>query len=116
MAANDEFPRGWTLTSRAVGAGQVASIIVPAVAGVTHVLDTVIARLLGTPGGGGAEFTVLNGAIVLADLYIAVPGVDETVLTDVGMSAAVGAALQVNFNAVSVAGVNQFLVIQGHDI
>lgn len=117
MAANDEFPRGWTLTNGVAGAG-TAIVTVPAVVGVAHILDSVILRLLNT--GAGALFATnvnLQGAF-LTELIVpaAVVAVDDVSLTGMNVSSTVGGTLIVTFTTPATAGISEIITIQGHDI
>jgi hypothetical protein len=116
-----DFPRGWTLTVDLVGA---ASITVPAIPGVSHVLDAFFAQL-GTNAGGGAlqvqlsssDGTFNNMVIGHPILPAAAAGSFESASasgSDLGLAAGPGASLTVFMGA--IAGVTETLVIQGHDI
>lgn len=119
MAANDEFPRGWTLSSRAAAAGQVAAIHIPAVPGVAHVLDSFTARAVSNAAAAGPIgflVEILGSTLVLAELYVVPSTVDEMGGTGIGFLAAVGVALDITFDIVTIANVDQLLICQGHNV
>lgn len=76
MAANDEFPRGWTQTSGG-GAVGAASIVFPATAGLTWVLTSVYWDIYTTGAYTGPiiEYpTVTSNGVVLLTGYVWAPG------------------------------------------
>lgn len=116
MAANDEFPRGWTSTVIVVGG---ASIVIPAAPGVAHVLDGFTFILDNTSGGATTNVTLSlsssDGAynslpIGRAVADAASAGSDSD--TDLNLAAGPGASLTISAPAVAV----QHLRVHGHDI
>ena len=114
-----EFPRGWLLTMQA-GGGALASITVPAVPGVVHVLDSFSAvyTCSAATGTASANNVQITGGPLLA--LLALPG--GAVGSDSGggsgldYATAPGAALTVAFAGASPGSFFEFLTIQGHDI
>lgn len=116
-----DFPRGWSYEV-SPAAGVAASITVAGVAGVVHVLDAFYALLQNATGAAannagisvaldGVTFQTLG--LVGVEAAAMAQGTDSA--TELGLAANVGSALIVKFNA-GVAGMNEFLRIQGHDI
>jgi hypothetical protein len=116
-----DFPRGWTLTVDLVGA---ASITVPAIAGVAHVLDAFSAQLATAAGGAALQVLLSSSGGTFTNLVIGHPilpaaaaGSFESAAasgSDLNLAAGIGESLTVFIGA--VAGVTETLVIQGHDI
>lgn len=114
-----DFPRGWTLTAQA-NAGASATITVPGVAGVAHVLDAFDAKL------GGSTAQVCSIRISSSDgVYTSVPlglivtsagSGDSASGSGLDLAAGPGASIQVGFDAVGGTGNVEQLVCQGHDI
>lgn len=115
MTANDEFPRGQTIT--VVTAGQ-ATVTLPAVAGITHVIDEITVRILGT--------TAAN--TVVGFIFTTVPGLNLTQTGTVGgtlttdtdtisgpISGIINSAVTIASGG-AVAGVTQILRVTWHDI
>lgn len=111
-----DFPRGFTLSKLVGGGAPAASITVPATPGISHILDTFTARLISTLPGGAGPVDVTASGLVLTELYLAAAGVDQDGGTGLGIPSGVGLALTVTFSAVTIAGVDQFLLIQGYEI
>jgi hypothetical protein len=118
-----EFPRGWTLTS-ATTAGAAATITVPAVPGVVHVLDSLQASLVAVAAAAAGSFiwvTVSWGGF--APIYLTLLasnggaiGNESASLSGLDIATAPATALTVAFNAPAAANYNEVLLIQGHDI
>lgn len=121
MAATDEFPRGWTLSAVA-GNPNTASVTVPAVAGVSHVLDSLYAKLISEGGGGGTfapSITVTVSGILVLTVFLVVGvtvGVDDFQGSDLGLTTTPGNSIVVTFTQPCVATTIEELVIQGHDL
>jgi hypothetical protein len=120
-----DFPRGWTLSAEAPS-GQVTTIVVPAVAGVAHVLDAVIAKGVAFAGAAAAVTRVrvstsdgvFTNFILMRLVTPAVSaGADSAgdSVSELNMAGGQGASMTVAFD-VAVANVIELLVIQGHDI
>lgn len=121
------FPRGWTKTS-SPGAGNVASIVVPGITGVSHVLDSFEARVSSSLTTGPVQWEILLtssdlvfNALVIGWLFANAAAsatnvvVDTESATGLDMAAGPGASMTVAFQFASAA-VIPFLRIQGHDI
>lgn len=128
MAANDEFPRGWTLSVVVSGAG-TATITVPSLAGVAHVLDSFEAKVsnTSTTQGAGDQITVSSSLATYSGFVIGLLGAslvaaagdvntDEASGSGLGLATAPGESLTVAFNGPAFAGATMLLVIQGHDV
>lgn len=114
-----DFPRGWLLTGGPAGAGTAASITVPSIAGVVHVLDSITATLLSFAAAAGGSFSSITvGGIQVMNLAFGggAFGTDVGTLSGMDVATAPGAALIVAFNQVTITNYVQLLVIQGHDI
>ena len=116
-----DFPRGWTLSNGLGVAGGTASVTAPAIAGIVHVLDSFTAYLL-NPTAAGAATIILNssdGVFTNFTLAIIEAGAAPSLGTASGsgldLAAGPGASLTIAFNA-GLAGANQTIVAQGHDI
>lgn len=119
MAANDEFPRGWTLVS-ATGGATPSSITVPPVPGIIHILDDFSVKIINNGGGLITSVTVtFTGAttVTLAFLIVeaAQGSVDSASGSGLGLSSVPGGSLVVAINATTASEL-QLLVAQGHDI
>lgn len=117
-----DFPRGWTLQS-IVGPAATASIIVPATAGVVHVLDSLAASFIASAAAAVAAvaFVQINtGAGLLTYMELVSNGGvvsrDSDSLSGLDLATAPGAALTVTFSGAAPANYAQLIVIQGHDI
>jgi hypothetical protein len=119
-----DFPRGWTLSVDGVGAAQ--QIVVPAIAGVAHVLDAFVAvftNFSAAASGGLIQVSSSDGTFnnfVIGRLNTPTPAAGSQEMasasgSDLGLAAGPGASLTVKF---SLGGANlaETLVIQGHDI
>lgn len=120
MAANDEYPRGWTFTIETVGPGAAASITLPAVSGVTHVLESVHAQILTVVATGvaiGVNVDLGTGAVQYGAIQTSgtVPD-SERFDQDIDLPGAIGAAITVALATAPVANEVQYLTIRGHDI
>jgi hypothetical protein len=118
--STSDFPRGWTFSART--AGTAASITVPAIPGVIHVLDSVNAKIFNGSGGQAGLLVTLTSsdgifaAFLLGELEAVTPnGTDEISLSTLDLAAGAGASLTVAYNG-GIALVNENLLIQGHDI
>lgn len=120
-----DFPRGWTLNSF-VGPGSTASIVVPAIPGVVHVLDSfnaVLEAAAAAAAGLGADVNLTSSdgtftAFVLGVMANAggAVGSDTASGSGLDLAAGPGASLTISFNIAAAANYNEFLLVQGHDI
>lgn len=114
-----DFPRGWTLTvDSAAGA---ATITVPAVAGVVHVLDSFTAKITTGAAAGGALVTLSSSdgvftSVPLGAINSPASSSDMASASGLDLAAGPGASLTIACNAGPPAGGAEFLMIQGHDI
>ena len=115
-----DFPRGWTLSSYV--AGGLASITVPAIAGVVHVLDSFTGTIYNTAASTAELRVVVSSSdgvfasLPLAELVAAATnGSDSGGGSGLDLAAGPGASLTIAFNG-SATGINEFLLVQGHDI
>lgn len=126
MAANDEFPRGGILASIQNASGVAATITIPAVAGVSHVLDSIhafVKEYVALGAATGYPLIVKDGANTLPaegwnPILIPANG-DSDSYDDPGpniLTGTVNAALTVQFTVAPGAGVMQELAIKWHDI
>lgn len=121
MPANDEFPRGWVLHNESGAVGTQASITVPAVAGIAHVLSQVDWTLENFAGASNFDsFVDVLIAGVLAT-RLSLTTVAAGTIRDSGtwggkFQAPLNTSLQVRLSSVVVAGVTEVLVIQGYDV
>jgi len=69
MAANDEFPRGWDLVAGVASAG--ASLGVPAIPGITHVLTGITVLFWNPTGVTPAEIGVKVNGVVFGIIILA---------------------------------------------
>jgi hypothetical protein len=117
-----DFPRGWTLAVDQA----IASITVPAIPGVAHVLDSVSAKMNSTNAAVGGALVTLSSSdgtynnFVLGHLQtagVAAPGSESDSLSgsDLNLAAGPGASLTIAFSG-GGPGIGETLVIQGHDI
>lgn len=121
MAADDELPRGWVLSAEPAF-GTNAQIVLPAIAGVAHVLDAVYGKAIASGGFAGGYLAVPNVIdsdgldinLGLVSLEAAGVGVDDATASALGIVGGVGASMTVTL--ISAAGVAVFLLVQGHDI
>lgn len=123
MAANDDFPRGWTFSSGITGAGGSPGLVVPAIAGVSHIL-THAEYILENSGAGAAAGLSLEiessagpifPSIGLAVVLGGVVGKDSAIY-DGKIQCPNGLALIVGPVAANPAGYVSTLFIQGYDI
>lgn len=119
MAADDEFPRGWVYFASQAAGNTTLPIVVPGVAGVSHVLDSFSA--LGFSGGGTFLAQVLLGSsdglyvgVPIGALYSPASGTDEASGESLGICVSIGASITVQVQP--SAGMESYLMIQGHDI
>lgn len=117
MAASDEFPRG-TVTS-ALNSAAVASITIPAVVGVSHVVTDVYGKLI-TSSVYGPIVSLSSaslGTIFLMQLVC--PGTSDATDSDdasgLQLRAAPNEAVTIAFNA-WIAGTTEFIRAQWYDI
>jgi hypothetical protein len=61
MAADDDFPRGWTV-SQAGGTGVQAFVSVAAITGVIHVLTSVLASVTCSPAGAFFQTVLVSSS------------------------------------------------------
>ena len=116
-----DFPRGWTLT--AFGVGAAATITVPAIPGVVHVLDSFSAKLTNNGGAAVGDPVQLSSSdgvyssFQIGQLLISATAesVDTDSASDLDLPAGPGASLTITIPNPGVS--NQvFLRVQGHDI
>lgn len=120
MAANDEFPRGWTLIS-APAAGNIATITVPAAAGIVRVLDGFDALTFNGSGSAtaiGINLTSSDGVynayqIGMVVAATASSGLDSA--TGLNLATGPGSNLTVAWGT-GLASSLEYLRIRGHDI
>lgn len=121
-----DFPRGWTLSS-APAPPAAASITIPALPGIVHVLDGFTAKLFNSNTSFGANNHVLlsssDGAFssfVLALLATAQPAaatsyqLDSASESGLGLAAGPGASLTISFDG-GAASFYEFLLVHGYD-
>lgn len=118
MAATDELPRGWIHTD--LTDGSAASIAIPAVPGVSHVIDGIYAKLSFSAILGPYQVELTSavtwaGGLTVANLYLPAAGSDDATLSGLGLTGLPGEVLTVKFNSFA-AGVFEMLIVQGHDI
>lgn len=121
MAAGDELPRGWTLSTDP-GFGATATLTLPAIANVAHVLDAFDAKAIAQaafPGGYVAVIGVSDSAglainVGILGLEPSGAGNDEAGGQSLGIVCGVGASLTVTLD--SSPDIAVFLLVQGHDI
>lgn len=121
MAANEEFPRGWTLNGFGSGAGLV-SVVAPATPGIIHVLDSIYARITNNGAGGafGPVLQVVTSTILVFRNQLltanAVVTIDETSFSNLNIASAPGGDMTVQFSGNLGVGLTGIIVAQGHDI
>ena len=108
-----EFPRGWAQVSNAP-AFALASITIPAVPGVVHVLDQLTLRATNTTATLYGP-TVTVGAITF-QLFAFPNSTDELAMSGLDLASPPGAALVIAFAAVASSGTAHTIQAQGHDI
>lgn len=112
-----EFPTGWTQTANIAGVG-TASVTLPALPGVAHVLDQLQLRLLNNTAAAIAVNVTISGPAVsiTVTLYAAATSQDSMSLTGLDIDAGVNQALTIAFGSAAAANVWQTIIAQGHDI
>ena len=118
-----DFPRGWTLISQ-TGGGGTASVTVPAVAGVVHVLDRFTAKLVALAGGAvmaaNVQLSSSDGAFTSLNLgllqTVGALTADEVSQSALDLAAGPGASLTVAYSLVTSTNNIEYLSIEGHDI
>lgn len=109
----------WALESQATTVGAQATVTRIAPAG-GMVLDSVDATLIVTSGTTGILASVsiaVNGSFIMSPwLYTTAPGVAERALSGLGIGAAAGDTLTVQFTGAATSGQVQDLIVQGHDL
>lgn len=122
MSANDDFPRGWLLSTGLVSAGSIPGITIPAMPGISHVLTFVEATLYQGTGNTTAFAPLVEtgtGVVfgILASGAAGAVGRDVMSMQGNLFMSPVGVGLVVTFSAPALpttyAGL---LVIGGHDI
>lgn len=121
--ATTDFPRGWTISAKAAAAA-AASITLPALNGITHILDSLSAEVVNTGANGAAfEVTVTAGGVVTLTVPLTVgtvtaPDVQSGTASDTSLdiSSTSGGTIVVAFTTVTPGNMIQYLLIQGHDI
>ena len=118
MAANDELPRGWVYTAHAAA----PTITVPALAGITHVLDsaelmlndgTAITGLLAV----SSSLNTINGAAASLPIayYMTQSGNAFADVSEDGLGLAAMPDESITVFA-GTSGFDAVLIIKGHDI
>lgn len=113
------FPRGGSVTSEAAGAG-TASLVLPAIPGITHVIDSVSAKLRNN-GAAIAQSYDVNlssttiGLFAVCALIVANAAVSDTDSFSGPISGGPGEAVTITFNAAAVAGITELLKVEWHD-
>lgn len=123
MAANDDFPRGWTKLSAAAAAGTVPQVVLPAVPGVAHVLTQVDCTLEGQAAHTAFGPTVQLFApafILVIPIFLLLPGTatfEKDSDTWSGKYAGpVGAGMSIQLQVAMIAGTIGIVGAQGYDI
>lgn len=114
VAANDEFPRGGFIST--VTSGQ-AAITLPAIAGVAHVLDEVIAIVIVI--NAIAQYNIFANGDTLAQIAASAPaGSASQTELDISPNKTypLNTALLVEYSSTATAGIVQSLAIKWHDI
>lgn len=114
MAANDEFPRGWTVTTLSASGG-LATVTLPAIVGVSYMLQSLSAELFAnTAAGATPNVQVLDGVTIMAAWTIGavVVGRDEVDLSGLSLLGTPGNSMTIQFN-VAVATVVQAVMASG---
>jgi hypothetical protein len=113
------IPRGWDFA--VITNGAIATIIVPAAPGISHVLTGVFAQMLNTSTTVTASLAVGPSTVVQASQYLnaaeasASAGSGEATWSWTGeLAFPVGAALIYGFSG-TAAGLTEVLEIQGYD-
>lgn len=116
MPASNELPRGWNFTQRAAG---IATINIPAIQGVSHVLTSVKATISLQTGAPPIRQTVWDqNAFPYLEVTIPSASPAWTAVTDEWTGQIVypvGGPLSIGFDG-SSANLIELLVIQGYDI
>jgi hypothetical protein len=120
------FPRHWTFSYAANPGGDQAVISVPGAPGVTHVLEAITASLVSVSattfgptlvvfanGPGGTQLLAWN-ALVASPTAGSVDTAEFSV-SGLELAPLPGQSLWVGYNAVTIAGTLQNLIIQGRD-
>jgi len=112
-----DFPRDWDLIVP-LTVSAVASITVPAIPGVAHVLTAVNAAIVNNAAHAGIALLVTANGLYLPSLVLAVPGVSAVESASGAwtgtLATAPGGALTVALNG-SQANLYEFLELQGYD-
>lgn len=115
MSAEDELPRGLSLSNSQNQTGVAASVVFPATSGVSWVLSAATA-IVTSQGSSVATFPtieVLDGATVIWSNFMAAEGGAGTVSAQderdipAGLESAAGNALTVQFSIVAPASISQ---------
>lgn len=114
MPANDEFPRGWTLSSSG-GSGATLTIVIPAVVGIVHVLTDVRAKIVNRSGAAFSANINVNGSFLFTMDLVATATGDADSASGIRVLSTIGGSLTVAFSAGAV-NVFEYLSIQGYDI
>jgi hypothetical protein len=122
-----DFPRGWTGNSLVGSTGVAASVTIPALPSVVHVLDSLWFKLTVYQWTGATlvEWEVLVGGVLRVAGMLSTPetgagtgaGVDSVSLSGLDLATLAGQTIVAQFaGAVPGAGVYEEITIQGHDI
>lgn len=113
-----DFPRGWTLVQET--AGGALNLVVPAVAGVVHVLDAFVVILNNTAAGFVALNLTLNSSDgIFTNFVLGLPiaqGASSGIDSDSGLDLAAGPGASLTIATGAAVTGNQYLRIKGHDI
>lgn len=121
MATSDEFPRGWTANVIQNGSAVQPQVLIPASAGIVHVLDSLFIKwtnyIAGAPltspiwTAGSAAESVEGVLLVPAGL-----GSDSVTLEGLQIKTVAGGLLAVQLNLAPAAGQFAEITIQGYDL
>jgi hypothetical protein len=110
VAADDDLPRGWTYSDLVDGAA--ASITVPGIAGIAHVLDAFQASIAGNATYvGQVTLTSTSGTFTTFSLGLLTSASGSSL----GLAMMPGEGFTIAIDNSPGAGGNSSLLIQGHD-
>jgi hypothetical protein len=117
--STSDFPRGWTFSNVTINPN-TTSITVPAIPGVVHVLDSFTATTVGSVAVGQtitlASSDGVFAGFILALLSQVAGGTADASVSGLDLAAGPGASLTIAYGAVTNAGNENLLIVQGHDI
>lgn len=115
MAANDEFPRGLTLTA-AAGGGASAAVTFPAATGVTWIVDYAELQI-GSASGAAAQLNLsIAGGFYEQVLIPAAAGSSSDASLSMRVPGQLGAAMTVSQSAANPANVGSVIVAHAFPI